>query len=178
MSLCAIEEYAYSDANKSTLTELRRCFIDSFYDYYRLIESELNLPSNKDVRTWLGEAFDEIEDEIIANRCRTIIARQNSTLVALLLLKETELKHKIVYISQLAVSPAYKRQSCGKKLICHLVNIYGRDVKYEILCRRVNQPGLEFYKKLGAYLVGNENIVLKYGYNPINYVGLILDSSK
>jgi ribosomal protein S18 acetylase RimI-like enzyme len=166
-----VQEFIQTSNNDPILAELRRLFVASFYEYYKTIEPQLDLPAGKTLLLWLEQAFDEEVDELFSHRCRCFLALSSSTIVGFLTTQESKNDSNGIYISQCAVDPACKRQGYGLQLLQHLSTIFPSATSYTCLCRRVNKPALDFYEKCGAKLIDDDRIATKYGYNPVNYLG-------
>ena len=67
-----IEEFIPMNKNDPILTELRHLFVSSFYEYYKTVEPQLNLPTGNSLLTWLEKAFDEeSDDSSLSMGCRS-----------------------------------------------------------------------------------------------------------
>jgi ribosomal protein S18 acetylase RimI-like enzyme len=169
-----VEEFKPTKKNDSQLTELRNLFVSSFYEYYKTIGSQLNLPEGKTLQHWLEETFDEEADKLLSGkrRCFLIFTQSFSSIIAgFLTTRERENDLNEVYISQCAINPTYKRQGYGSHLMKDLPNFFPSATLYTGVCRRLNQSALNFYEKYGAKRIDDDQIATKYGYNPKDYLG-------
>ena len=174
-----VEEFVPTSNKDPTLTELRRLFISSFYEYYKTIESQLNLPIGASLLVWLEKAFDEEVDELLSHECRCFLVFTSSSVIAgFLTTKDNKTDVNGIYLSQCAVDPTFKRKGYGLLLLKHLTTVFPSTASYSCLCRRVNKPALKFYEKCGAKLMDDDQIATKYGYNPADYLGFQLSSSQ
>ncbi|CAF3907544.1 unnamed protein product [Rotaria sp. Silwood1] len=172
-----VQEFLPSSAHDPILSILRELFVHSFDHFYKEIEVQLKLKSNKTLIEWLQETFDEMKDEMLTKKCRCFMLCSSDTvknyktqgIVGFLTLKE-EGKGS-VYISQCAIEAENKRRGYGARLLLHLRTIYPPGTSYWGLCRRANIPAVKFYLKQGAKFIDNEEIATKYGYDPALYTG-------
>jgi ribosomal protein S18 acetylase RimI-like enzyme len=176
-----VVEFVPKNNNDPILSELRRLFVCSFYEYYKTIESQLNLPVGESLLAWLEKAFDEEADELLSHKCRCLLASTFSpspAIVGFLTIKESKTDPDDIYLSQCAVDPEFKRKGYGLLLLKHLITMFPSTASYVCLCRRVNKPALKFYEKCGAKLIENDQIATNYGYNPVDYLGFQFSSSQ
>jgi len=157
---------------------LRELFVRSFDQFYKEIQSQLKLKTNKSLIEWLQETFDEMQDEMLSQKCRCFmlcssddpIENDNkSGIIGFLTLKEEE--KGSIYIAQCAIKAESKRRGYGACLLQHMRNIYPPGTFYWGLCRRANRPALNFYLKQGAKFMDDEEVAIKYGYDPALYTG-------
>ncbi len=94
------------------MPELRRLFVLSFYEHYKTIEPQLNLPPENSLITWLEKAFDEEVDELLSRiyRCFLIFTPPPSVIAGFMLTAESKNDPNGIYISQFAIDPKYKRK--------------------------------------------------------------------
>ncbi|CAF1000456.1 unnamed protein product [Rotaria sordida] len=176
-----IEEFIPTSNNDPLLIELRHLFVSSFYENYKTVESQLNLPAGETLLTWLETAFNEEANKLLSHNCRCFLIYTSSSLSVIsgfLTIKENENDSNDIYISQCAIDPTFKRQGYGLHLLKYLTKVFPFATSYTCLCRRVNKPALKFYEKCGATFIDDNEIVIKYGYNPIDYICLQLNSSQ
>ena len=176
-----IEEFLPTSKADPVLTELRRLFTSSFYEYYQTVESQLNLSSNTTLTSWLEKTFDDEAEEILSRQCRCflIFTTPTSTSIAgFLTVKENKNDSHGIYMSQLAIDPILKRNGYGRLLLKHLVDVFPPSTTYICLCRRVNKPALDFYKKNRAQLIDDDRVATTYGYNPVDYLGFQLNTDQ
>lgn len=90
-----------------------------------------------------------------------------------------EEKNEPIYIAQCAINPIIKRKGYGSRLLQHLRDVYPRGTNYVGLCRRANEPAIQFYLKLGAKFMESTEVAKKYNYDPELYIGFrFCDSTK
>ena len=168
----SIQEHTFTDTQDLLLFEIRRLFVDSFYDYYQFIESELNRPQGEQIASWLDKIFDRVQNDLLTNQSRIFLMRDESlTLIGLLIVKQVS--NHVIYIAQLAIHPLFKRQGYGSLFMSHLRATFGPTVTYEVLTRRVNKPAVDFYARYGAQVIDDKQIVV-YGYDPKDFIGFRL----
>ncbi|CAF3610407.1 unnamed protein product, partial [Rotaria sp. Silwood2] len=154
---------------------LRNLFVRSFNEYYKQIEVQLNLKSEKTLTQWLDETFNDERETILSGEYRCFILCSNQcqdlkdNILGFLTLKEE--KKGSIYIAQVAVRLDIKRRGYGVQLLQHLRNIYPPNTYYWGLCRRANRPALQFYLKNGAKFMTDDDVATKYGYDPTLYAG-------
>ncbi|CAF1422124.1 unnamed protein product [Adineta steineri] len=171
-----VREFIPTTPRDPTFSILRHLFVRSFDEFYNKIENQLNLKSQKNLLQWLDETFDEEQECILSRKYRCFILYTydkndlKETISGFLTLKEEE-EQGSIYIAQVAVHLGMKRRGYGAQLLKHLRDIYPANTKYWGLCRRANRPALQFYLKLGAQFMENDDIATKYGYNPELYTG-------
>jgi len=172
-STIRVEEFVPISNNDPILPELRRLFVSSFYEHYKTIEQQLNLPPETSLITWLEKAFNEEVDELLSHICRCflIFTPPPSVIAGFMLTADSKNDPNGIYISQFAIDPKYKRKGYGLLLLKHLISVFPSATSYTCLCRRVNKPALHFYEKSGAKLIDDDQIAAQYGYNPIDYLG-------
>jgi ribosomal protein S18 acetylase RimI-like enzyme len=165
-------------AHDTVLFKLRELFVRSFDQFYKEIEAQLKLKTNKTLAEWLQETFDEMQEEMLTKKCRCFIlcssepTAENDNkqdIIGFLILKEEE--NGSVYIAQCAIEAESKRRGYGARLLQHLATIYPSGTSYWGLCRRANIPAIKFYLKQGAKFMDNEEVATKYGYDPTLYTG-------
>jgi len=165
-------------ARDPILSILRKLFVRTFDQFYKEIEAQLKLQTNKTLFEWLQETFDEMQDEMLAKKCRCFMlcssddAAKNDNkqgIIGFLTLKEEE--NGSVYIAQFAIEAELKRRGYGARLLQYLGTIYPPGTSYWGLCRRANIPAVKFYLKQGAKFMDNEEVATKYGYDPTLYTG-------
>ncbi|UJR29187.1 hypothetical protein I4U23_010401 [Adineta vaga] len=170
-----VKEFLPTSARDPTFPILRELFVRSFDEFYKEIETQLRLKSQKSLIQWLDETFDEEQEAILSKEYRCFILYgnkdqdQKDIIFGFLTLKEEE--EGSVYIAQVAVRAGDKRRGYGGQLLQHLRDIYPPNTHYYGLCRRANRPALQFYLKLGADFMKNDEIATKYGYDPELYAG-------
>ncbi|CAF0850951.1 unnamed protein product [Adineta steineri] len=170
-----VREFIPTTPRDPTFSILRNLFVRSFDEFYNKIENQLNIKSQKNLLQWLDETFDEEQELILSRKYRCFILYTydkndlKEIISGFLTLKEEE--QGSVYIAQVAVHLDMKRRGYGAQLLKHLHDIYPANTKYWGLCRRANRPALQFYLKLGAQFMENDDIATKYGYNPELYTG-------
>ena len=167
-----VEEFLPLTSEDKRLEALRELFIRSFDQFYREIEEKLRLIEGTTLEKWLNETFDTIEHDLLDRKSRCFILCRNDDnkeIIGFLTLSEEE--NNSVYIGQCAIKPEAKRRGYGAHLLQHLRNVYPRGTTYLGLCRRANTPAIHFYLKQGANLMGDDEIALKYKYDPILYTG-------
>ncbi|CAF1335473.1 unnamed protein product [Rotaria sp. Silwood1] len=176
-----IVEFVPTSNNDPLLIKLQRLFVSSFSEYYKIIEPQLNLPTDETLLTWLEKAFNEEVNELLSHQCRCFVIYTSSSLsvvAGFLTIKENKNDSNDIYISQYAVDPAFKRQGYGLHLLKYLGKVFPSATSYTCLCRRVNKPALKFYEKCGATFIDDDQIITNYGYNPIDYISLKLSSNQ
>ncbi|CAF0952603.1 unnamed protein product [Rotaria magnacalcarata] len=172
-----VREFLPRTSHDPILPVLRELFVLSFNDFYKEIEAQLKIKSNKTLVKWLQETFDEMQDELLDKKSRCFMLCSSDIFVddktygilAFLTLKEE--KKGSVYIAQCAVEAEKKRHGYGAHLLRHLGMIYPSGTYYWGLCRRANLPAVKFYLKQGATLMDDEDVAEKYGYDPTLYTG-------
>lgn len=154
---------------------LRNLFICSFNDFYKQIEIKFNLKSNKSLAEWLDETFNSEQEAILSGQYRCFILSNTANqqwmekIVGFLTVKEE--KQGSIYIAQVAIRLDNKRRGFGAQLLKHLRDIYPPNTYYWGLCRRANRPALQFYLKHGATFMKDDDVAMKYGYDPTLYTG-------
>lgn len=156
---------------------LRNLFVRSFDEYYKEIQSQLKLKVNKTLVEWLHDTFDDMQSEMLSGKCRCFLLCSSDTvendptqyIIGFLTLKEEN--DGSVYIAQCAIRAEQKRRGYGAQLLQHLRTIYPPGTFYWGLCRRANRPAVNFYLKLGASFIDNEEVAKKYGYDSSLYAG-------
>jgi ribosomal protein S18 acetylase RimI-like enzyme len=172
-----VEEFIPTNNNDPILIELRHLFVSSFYEYYKTVESQLNLPAGKSLLSWLEEAFDEEADELLSHKCRCFViytCPPSSVIAGFLTTTDSKNEPHGIYIAQFAIDPTFKRKGYGLLLLKHLTSFYPSATSYTCLCRRINKPALKFYEKCGAKLIDDNLVVIQYGYNPLDYLSIQL----
>jgi len=170
-----VREFLPESARDPTFSILRNLFVRSFDEFYKQIETQLNLKSDKNLIQWLDETYDEEQEAILAKqyRCFLLCGNENQDsneiILGFLTLKEEE--EGSICIAQVAVRLDIKRRGYGAQLLQHLRNIYPPHTQYWGLCRRANRPALQFYLKQGAKFMKNDEVAQKYGYDPSLYAG-------
>ncbi|CAF2832422.1 unnamed protein product [Rotaria sp. Silwood2] len=176
-----IEEFVPTSNDDSLLIELRRVFISAFYEYYKTIEPQLNLPTGETLLNWLETAFNEEVNELLSHQCRCFVIYTpppSSVVAGFLTIKESKIDSNGIYISQYAVDPVFKRQGYGLCLLKYLSTVFPSATSYTCLCRRLNKPALKFYERCGATFIDEDQLVTMYGYSPTDYIGLQFSSSQ
>ena len=172
-----VREFLPRSAKDPTLPILRELFVHSFDDVYKNIEAQLKLKTKTNVKQWLHETFDEMQDNMISRKQRCFVlysseksTRNNGKERAIGFLTLTDEKGS-VYIAQFAIDAENKRRGYGTCLLQHLRSVYPPGTFYCGLCRRINDPAMKFYLKQGAKFIDNEEIATKYGYDQNLYTG-------
>lgn len=174
----SVQEFLPRTADDPVLSILRELFIHSLLEFYKEIEIQLKLKTDKSLPEWLNETFDDTQEEVLNRRQRCFILCSNDEttktdrkqrMIGFLTLTEEE--KGSVYISQIAIDAENKRRGYGTHLLQHLRAIYPPGTFYWGLCRRVNQPAVKFYLRHGAKFIEDEEAAIKYGYNPELYTG-------
>lgn len=142
---------------------------------------------NTTLMEWLQGTFDEMQVDILHKRQRCFMLCSNDEtvkddikqgIVGFLTLKEEE-QNGSIYIAQCAIEAENKRRGYGTCLLQHLRTIYPPGTFYWGLCRRANRPAVNFYLKHGAKFMDNEEVAIKYGYDPALYTGFhFLDDTR
>jgi GNAT superfamily N-acetyltransferase len=170
-----VREFLPQSTRDPTFSILRNLFVRSFDEFYKQIETQLNLKSDKNLIQWLDETYDEEQESILKKeyRCFLLCGNENQDsneiILGFLTLKEEE--EGSIYIAQVAVRLDIKRRGYGAQLLQHLRSIYPPHTQYWGLCRRANRPALQFYLKQGAKFMKNDEVAQKYGYDPSLYAG-------
>ncbi|CAF4407713.1 unnamed protein product [Rotaria sp. Silwood2] len=170
-----VQEFKPTSINDPIFPVLRNLFVRSFDEYYKQIEVQLNLKSEKTLTQWLDETFNDERETILSGEYRCFILCSNQcqdlkdNILGFLTLKEE--KKGSIYIAQVAVRLDIKRRGYGVQLLQHLRNIYPPNTYYWGLCRRANRPALQFYLKNGAKFMTDDDVATKYGYDPTLYAG-------
>jgi len=166
-----VEEFIPKTKQDPIVNELCRIFISAFYEFYRTIESELNISNDKTLKTWLEETANETFDDVCSYQARCFIIYTSAKCIAgFLTTKIDENYASNVYLSQCAIDPKFKQQGYGRILLQFLSSIYPPETIYFGFCRRINQPALDFYRKCNATFPDNEQLIINYGYNPRDYL--------
>ncbi|CAF1342539.1 unnamed protein product [Didymodactylos carnosus] len=168
-----VKEYIPKSDRDIELPALRSLFIESFDDFYKEIEPRLQLRSDTTLRNWLNETFDEMQEEMVKKKSRVFLLTTGtsvSNILGFMQIKE-ENDTNTVYISQVAVHASLKRKGFGGLLLQHLLMVYPTGKTYTGLCRRANDPALQFYIKNGAVIMPDDVVAQKYGYDPVKYLG-------
>jgi ribosomal protein S18 acetylase RimI-like enzyme len=173
-----VREFLPQTSRDPILPIIRELFVRSFDQFYKEIETQLKLKTNKSLVEWLQETFDEMQDEMLTKKCRcfmlcssddTIKNDDKQGIIGFLTLKEEE--KGSVYIAQCAVDAESKRRGYGARLLQYLRTLYPPGTFYWGLCRRANIPAVKFYLKQGAKFMDDEEVANKYGYDPKLYTG-------
>jgi ribosomal protein S18 acetylase RimI-like enzyme len=176
-----VEEFIPTNNNDPILIKLRPLFVSSFYQYYKTVESQLNLPAGKSLLSWLEQTFDEEADELLSHKCRCFVIytpTPSSAIAGFLTVADSKNEPHGIYISQFAIDPIFKRKGYGLLLLKHLMSVYPSGTSFTCLCRRVNKPALDFYEKCGAKFIDDNLVATQYGYNPLDYLGIQLTSGQ
>lgn len=173
-----VKEYIPTDSSDRILPILREIFVNSFDQYYQIIETDLKLKENTKLRDWLHEVFDDMEKEMLEQKCRCFMLRSseeeeeteyNLGIIGFLTLEEKD--DGSIYIAQCAIDAQSKQCGYGSRLIQHLREVYPRGTYYWGLCRRANKPAVNFYVKLGAKFISDKTVANKKGYDSTLYAG-------
>ncbi|CAF1251652.1 unnamed protein product [Rotaria sp. Silwood1] len=170
-----VQEFKPTSINDPIFSVLRNLFIRSFDEYYKQIEAQLNLKSDKTLIQWLDETYNDEQESILSGKYRCFILCSNQyqdlkdNVVGFLTLREET--EGSIYIAQVAVRLDVKRRGYGVQLLQHLRHVYPPNTYYWGLCRRANRPALQFYLKNGAKFMNNDDVATKYGYDPTLYAG-------
>ena len=176
-----VEEFKPTSPGDPTLLTLRNLFVRSFAEFYKQIEADLKLKSGKNLIQWLDETFDGEQEALLKREYRCFVLctneniNSNDSILGFLTLKEED--QGSIYIAQVAVRLGIKRLGYGIQLLRHLLNIYPPNTYYWGLCRRVNRPALQFYLKIGAKFMTDDDIAIKYKYDPELYAGFEFTST-
>ncbi|CAF1629247.1 unnamed protein product [Didymodactylos carnosus] len=148
-----VKEYVARSERDMELPVLRSLFIESFDDFYKLIEPKLQLRPDISLRDWLDETFNEMQEEMITKQCRVFLLTTGSApsdIIGFMQIKE-ENNTNTVYVSQVAAHASLKRKGFGALLLRYLISVYPPGKTYTGLCRRANDPALQFYMKKWCY---------------------------
>ncbi|CAF1053596.1 unnamed protein product [Rotaria sordida] len=170
-----VQEFKPISIDDPILLSLRNLFIRSFDEYYKQIEAQLNLKSDKTLKEWLDETFNDEKNSILSGTYRCFILCSDEyqdskeNVLGFLTLKDEG--EGSIYIAQVAVRLDIKRRGYGVQLLQHLRQVYPPNTHYWGLCRRANRPALQFYLKNGAKFMNDDDVATKYGYDPTLYAG-------
>ncbi len=120
----------------------------------------------KDKVLFLKEAFADVYDDVCLGLQKLMVAKIADQVVGFVGFKETEQAHQ-VYISQLAVDPAYWKQGIGKWLVFSVFELFDEVESLVVIPRKINRVAHNFYFKLGFM----ESSYMHPGYNPARYIG-------
>ena len=124
-----VREFLPRTSQDPILNILRELFIRSFDQFYKEIEAQLKLKTNKTLLEWLQETFNEMQDDLLnkEKRCfmlcstdETVKNDSKQGIVGFLILKEEE--KGSIYIAQCAIEAENKRRGYGAYLLQHLTN--------------------------------------------------------
>ncbi|CAF5032121.1 unnamed protein product [Rotaria sp. Silwood1] len=141
-----VQEFKPTSINDPIFSVLRNLFIRSFDEYYKQIEAQLNLKSDKTLIQWLDETYNDEQESILSGKYRCFILCSNQyqdlkdNVVGFLTLREET--EGSIYIAQVAVRLDVKRRGYGVQLLQHLRHVYPPNTYYWGLCRRANRPAL------------------------------------
>ncbi len=80
--------------------------------------------------------------------------------------------HKVLYIGQYFILPEYQKKGIGTYVVQNLLpKLHPEYTRYEVLTRHQNDAGVYLYRNLD-FLAGNQEIVEKYGYDPLQFMSL------
>lgn len=175
-----VKEFSPRTSHDPNFPVLRDLFVRSFDHFYREIEAKLKIRTGKTLAEWLRETYDEMQEEMLQRQCRCFmlcaaeaIDKDNPNGV-LGFMTVREEGNGSVYIAQCAIAPIIKRKGYGTRLLQHLREIYPSGTYYWGLCRRANEPAVQFYLRQGASCMDKDKVeeaAKKYGYDPELYDG-------
>ena len=96
-------------------------------------------------------SIENLKNQIIDKNTIFKIAEENKKIVGLLTAKNSNNKY---YLSRLYVLPNHQRKGIGKELLNNLI-ISNNVKEIELEVEEENKKGLEFYKKEGFIIIGN-----------------------
>ena len=141
----SVDEFLPTNKDDPILIQLRPLFVASFYQHYKTVESQLNLPVGKSLSSWLEQVFDEEMADLLSQQCRCFVLYTSSSVIAgFLTVTNSKTETHGIYISQLAIDPRLKRQGYGLLLLKHLTSVYPSAKFFTCLCRRVNSTRTGF----------------------------------
>jgi hypothetical protein len=171
-----IREFLPRSSRDPIFSILRNLFIRVFDNYYKHIEANLKLEAGKSLIQWLDETFDNEQEAILTknSRCFILCTNENEdskeSIRGFLTLREEE--EGSVYIAQFVIRGDMKRKGYGCQLLQNVRQMYPPNTLFWVLCRRADQPALQFYINQGAKFMKDFDIAKKYGYDPELYIGL------
>ena len=170
-----IKEFVPRTSKDPNFPALCKLFVGSFDQFYHEIEVKLKLKTGQTLVNWLQKTYDGMEKEMLKKKCRCFILcipersdeSNPSGVYGFMTVKENG--NGPVYIAQCAINPNIKRNGYGSRLLQHLREVYPPGTTYVGLCRRANDPAIQFYLKLGAKFIDNKEVAEKYHYDPELY---------
>ncbi len=158
------EQIHFSWIEQSDLQQEERVFIDAFMEAYK--DFSLDQLGIADKFAFLKGAFEDVREDYLNGTGLLLSATLNGKVIGFVGFKETEKEHEI-YISQLAIDPAYWQNGIGKELVFSIFQIKKETTHLVVIPRRINEVARQFYMHLGFTI----SDYMHPGYDPNKYIG-------
>ena len=147
-----IEKIKIIKAKEDKVLVIKELLSNVWNDTYKDI-----IPQNViDEITSSWHSIENLKNQIIDKNTIFEIAEENKKIVGLLMAKNSGNKF---YLSRLYVLPSYQRKGIGKKLLNNLI-ISNNVNEIELEVEEKNKKGIEFYKKEGFEVIGNNTVLI------------------
>ncbi len=161
------QEITYEWEREPDREAFKRIMFDSFANCYKDIPKEVLRVSN--VEEWLSNHFsDEFLEGLKKDECvyRLVTAKLDGKPAGYALF---DLSHcpEFIYISEMAVDPAYQRKGIGRGLVFSVLKWFPKIEKIVLITRKVNTQARQFYSSLGF----QSTDYMENGYDPELYIG-------
>ncbi len=159
---------AYVWENEPNRFESKKAFLDAFVKCYGQVPLDvLRKSSREEMVQWLDDAFEEIYvDYKDSKGSLWLSAKLDDKIVGFLVIDVTKFPEEI-YLSQLAIDPAYQRQGIGSSMIHSLFDQFSECGKFVVITRCANEEAKGLYSALGF----SPSSYMHEGYSPELYTG-------
>ncbi len=153
--------------DKAAFAKGKEVFMKTFLEVYKeYTPEELYLENKPGYLESLIEAGFEGEEKDFNNKKQDVIFVvvkdiQSDEIIGFAAYDSTEnSEKKIIYIRQLAIDAAYRKQGLGKTLILDIIKIITQNqpVVINVCTRKINAPAIEFYYKLNFQDTSMDNV--------------------
>jgi ribosomal protein S18 acetylase RimI-like enzyme len=128
----------------------KQVFLDAFVDCYSQIPLDvLGQPSREAMALWLADGFEEAYSNYQeSTHSLWISAKAEGKVVGFLIIDVANYPEEI-YLSQLAIDPAYHRKGIASSIIRALFEQFPECAKFVLITRRANEEAKGLYNSLG-----------------------------
>ncbi len=142
--------------DRDILMRAKELFIKTFLEVYEEYSPEqLYLENKSELRPLIEVAFESEENDFINKKKEAlfVVARdvESNKIIGFVSYDNTETsENRTIYIRQLAIDRAYRKQGLGKALVLDMIKIIAQNQPAVVMvcARKINESAISFYHKL------------------------------